>query len=72
MPTPMTFEYHLSAVRLDARETAKQSLSQTTKKYLEVPMNEVDYRTLMAAGVKEITPLYKEQFHVSVLILEKY
>ena len=47
MPTPMsqhTFEYHLSAVKLAAEETAKQSLSRATKElheHLKAPLNEV-------------------------------
>ena len=53
MPTPMsqnTFESHLSAVKLATEETAKHSLSQTTKElheHLETPLNEVvDCRTM--------------------------
>ena len=53
MQTPMnqhTFESHLSAVKLAAEVTAKQSLSQATKElheHLESPLNEVvDCRTM--------------------------
>ena len=53
IPTPMsqhTFDSHLSAAKLTAEETAKQSLSQATKglhDHLETPLNEVgDSRTM--------------------------
>ena len=80
MPTPMsqhTFEYHLSAVKLAADETAEQSLSQATKdlhEHLKAPLNEVvNCRTMFdGSWRKRGHASLQGQVHASVLILEKY